>query len=79
MNEYIKMLQEIEVKKKKLETRIAQVVGEEVDKWQSENNLAVQTIYIDLVDEQSIEGPKKNIVIGVLVDIDYKPKNILIK
>ncbi|ENB7443138.1 hypothetical protein ABIL84_003270, partial [Acinetobacter baumannii] len=50
-----------------------------VDKWQSENNLAVQTIYIDLVDEQSIEGPKKNIVIGVLVDIDYKPKNILIK
>jgi hypothetical protein len=44
MNEYIKMLQEIEVKKKKLETRIAQVVGEEVDKWQSENNLAVQTI-----------------------------------
>ncbi|MEW5969259.1 MAG: hypothetical protein AB1706_05245 [Pseudomonadota bacterium] len=79
MNEYIKMLQEIEAKKKDLETRIAQVVGEEVDKWQTENNLAVQTIYIDLVDEQSVEEPKKYVVIGVLVDVDYKPKNVLIK
>lgn len=73
MNEYIKMLREIEAKKKNLETRIAQKVGEEVAKWQSENKLAIQTIYIDLADERSPEGPKKYIVTGASVDIDYKP------
>lgn len=73
MNEYIKMLREIEAKKKDLETRIAQIVGEEVAKWQLENKLAIQTVYIDLADERSIEGPKKYIVTGASVDIDYKP------
>lgn len=73
MSEYTKMLHEIEAKKSALEARIVQVVSEEIAKWQSENSLAVQAVYIDLVDEQTLGSPKKYIVTGASVDIDYKP------
>ncbi|MBP8005309.1 MAG: hypothetical protein KAZ18_00155 [Acinetobacter sp.] len=73
MNEYTKMLHEIESKKTDLEQRISHVIGEEVAKWQAENQLAVQSLYVDLTPEHSLGSAKKYIVTGVSVDLDYKP------
>lgn len=73
MNEYTKMLHEIESKKSDLEQRISNLVGEEIAKWQAENQLAVQSIYVDLNQEHSLGSAKKYIVTGVSIDLDYKP------
>lgn len=73
MNEYQKMLHEIEAKKQELEQRIATAVQAEVSQWQQENNLPVQTIYIDVVSAHSQGDPKRYVVSGASVDIDYRP------
>lgn len=73
MNEYQKMLHEIEAKKQQLEQRIAAAVQAEVSQWQQENNLPVQAIYIDVVSAHSQGDPKRYEVAGASVDIDFKP------
>ncbi|MFW2055745.1 hypothetical protein [Acinetobacter haemolyticus] len=73
MNEYTKMLHEIESKKADLEQRISNLIGEEIANWQAENQLAVQSIYVDLFQEHSLGSAKKYIVTGVSIDLDYKP------
>ena len=73
MNEYQKMLHEIEAKKQELEQRIAAVVQAELSQWQQENNLPVQAIYIDVISAHSQGGPKRYVVSGASVDIDYRP------
>ncbi|MGA4854182.1 hypothetical protein ACPC5U_13020 [Acinetobacter haemolyticus] len=73
MNEYTKMLHEIESKKADLEQRISKLIGEEIANWQAENQLAVQSIYVDLISEHSLGSAKKYIVTGVSIDLDYKP------
>lgn len=73
MNEYQKMLHEIEAKKQELEQRIAAVVQAEISQWQQENSLPVQSIYIDLTQIHTIGEPKQYEVTGVSVDIDFKP------
>lgn len=73
MNEYQKMLHEIEAKKQELERRIAVAVQAELAQWQHENNLPVQAIYIDVVSAHSQGDPKRYVVSGASVDIDFKP------
>ncbi|MEQ1411525.1 hypothetical protein [Acinetobacter indicus] len=73
MNEYQKMLHEIEAKKQELEQRIAVAVQAELAQWQHENNLPVQAIYIDVISVHSQGDPKRYVVEGVSVDIDYRP------
>ena len=48
MNEYQKMLHEIEAKKQQLEQRIAAAVQAELSQWQQENSLPIRGVYIDL-------------------------------
>ncbi|QIC69806.1 hypothetical protein [Acinetobacter indicus] len=73
MNEYQKMLHEIEAKKQELEQRIAVAVQAELAQWQHENNLPVQAIYIDVISVHSQGDPKRYVVSGASVDIDYRP------
>ena len=73
MNEYQKMLHEIEAKKQELEQRIAAAVQAEVSQWQQENSLPIREIYIDLQDVSAMGEPKKYEVTGASVDIDFKP------
>lgn len=73
MNEYQKMLHEIEAKKQELEQRIAAVVQAEVSKWQQENSLPIREVYIDLQDVSVMGSPKLYEVTGASVDIDFKP------
>ncbi|WP_104500339.1 hypothetical protein [Acinetobacter indicus] len=73
MNEYQKMLHEIEAKKQELERRIAVAVQAELAQWQHENNLPVQSIYIDLEQLTEMGQPKRYEVVGASVDLDYKP------
>lgn len=73
MNEYQKMLHEIEAKKQELEQNIANAVQAEIAKWQQENNLPVQSIYIDVVANYSHGDPKRYVVSGASVDLDYQP------
>ncbi|BAP36681.1 hypothetical protein [Acinetobacter guillouiae] len=73
MSEYLKMLHEIEAKKEDLEKRIAEVVGIEVAKFQTENQLAVKEIYISLTNTACMAEPKQYSVTGASVDLDYKP------
>ncbi|AMX20171.1 hypothetical protein [Acinetobacter pittii] len=73
MNDYQMMLKEIEQKKAQLEQELMQLVSDKVNEWQSENNLPIKSIYIDLADVTSLGGNKKYIVSGASVDIDYKP------
>jgi len=73
MNEYQKMLHEIEAKKQELEHRIAAAVQAELAEWQHENDLPVQAIYIDVVAAHSHGDPKRYAVTGASVDIDFKP------
>lgn len=73
MNEYQKMLHEIEAKKQELEQRIAAVVQAEVSQWQQENSLPIREIYIDLQDVSATGEPKHYEVTGASVDIDFKP------
>ncbi|WON79109.1 hypothetical protein OK024_08970 [Acinetobacter sp. UGAL515B_02] len=73
MNEYQKILHQIEEKKQKLEAELAQVIGATVAQWQSENSLAVERIYVDLAKVHTIGEPKEYMVTGTSVDIDYKP------
>ena len=73
MNEYQKMLHEIEAKKQQLEQRIAAVVQAEVSQWQQENSLPIREVYIDLEDVSTMANPKRYEVTGTSVDIDFKP------
>lgn len=73
MNEYQKMLHEIEAKKQELEHRIAAAVQAEISNWQQENDLPVQSIYIDLEQLAEIGQPKRYEIVGASVDIDFKP------
>lgn len=73
MNEYQKMLHEIEAKKQELERRIAVAVQAELAQWQHENNLPIQAIYIDVISVHSQGDPKRYVVSGASVDIDYQP------
>lgn len=72
-NEYMKMLHEIEEKKQELERRIGAAVQTEITKWQKENNLAVQNVYVSLAQVVEIGKPKHYEVSSVSVDLDYKP------
>lgn len=73
MNEYQKMLHEIEAKKLELEQKIAKAVQAEISKWQKENSLPVQNVYVDLVQIQTIGEAKTYEVASASVDIDFKP------
>lgn len=73
MNEYQKMLHEIEAKKQELEQRIAAVVQAELAQWQQENSLPIRQVYIDLEDVSAMGSPKLYEVTGASVDIDYRP------
>ena len=73
MNEYQKMLHEIEAKKQELEQRIAAAVQAEVSQWQQENSLPIREVYIDLEDVSEMGSPKLYEVTGASVDIDFKP------
>ncbi|MBJ9904817.1 hypothetical protein [Acinetobacter bereziniae] len=73
MNEYQKMLHEIEAKKLELEQRIAKAVQAEISQWQKENSLPVQNVYVDLVQIQTIGESKTYEVASASVDIDFKP------
>ncbi|WP_038342165.1 hypothetical protein [Acinetobacter sp. A47] len=73
MNEYTKLLHEIESNKQALEAELAQVIGETVAKWQAKHQLAVKSLYVDLADTQSLGAPKSYTVTGVSVDLDYQP------
>lgn len=73
MNEYQKMLHEIEAKKQQLEQRIAAVVQAEVSQWQQENSLPIREVYIDLEDISAMGNPKRYEVSRASVDIDFKP------
>lgn len=73
MNEYQKMLHEIEAKKQQLEQRIAAAVQAELSQWQQENSLPIREVYIDLEDVSEMGNPKRYEVTGASVDIDFKP------
>ncbi len=73
MNEYQKMLHEIEAKKLELEQRIAKAVQAEISQWQKENSLPVQNVYVDLIQVQTIGESKIYEVASTSVDIDFKP------
>ncbi|HCM31544.1 MAG TPA: hypothetical protein DIC32_08355 [Acinetobacter radioresistens] len=73
MNEYQKMLHEIEAKKQQLEQRIAAAVQAELSQWQQENSLPIRQVYIDLEDISAMGSPKLYEVTGASVDIDFKP------
>jgi len=73
MNEYQKMLHEIEAKKQELEQRIAAAVQAEVSRWQQENSLPIREVYIDLQSVSVMGSPKQYEVTGASVDIDFKP------
>ena len=73
MNEYQKMLHEIEAKKQQLEQRIAAAVQAELSQWQQENSLPIREIYIDLQDVSAMGESKQYEVTGASVDIDFKP------
>lgn len=73
VNKYTEMLHEIEAKKQQLEQRIAAAVQAELSQWQHENNLPVQAIYIDVISAHSQGDPKRYVVSGASVDIDYRP------
>lgn len=73
MNEYQKMLHEIEAKKQELEHRIAAAVQAEVSQWQQENSLPIREVYIDLQDVSAMGESKRYEVASALVDIDFKP------
>lgn len=73
MNEYQKMLHEIEAKKQELEQRIAAVVQAELSQWQQENSLPIREVYIDLQEVSAMGSPKLYEVTGASVDIDYRP------
>ena len=73
MNEYQKMLHEIEAKKQQLEQRIAAAVQAELSQWQQENSLPIREVYIDLEDVSTMGSPKLYGVTGASVDIDFKP------
>lgn len=73
MSEYLNMLHEIEDKKAELEKSIADLVGAEIAKFQSENSLAVKSVYINLTNVTSVGDPKRYIVTGASIDLDYKP------
>ena len=73
MNEYQKMLHEIEAKKQQLEQRIAAAVQAELSRWQQENSLPIRQVYIDLEDVSAMGSPKLYEVTGASVDIDFKP------
>ena len=73
MNEYQKMLHEIEAKKQQLEQHIAAVVQAEVSQWQQENSLPIREVYIDLEDVSTMGNPKRYEVSRASVDIDFKP------
>jgi hypothetical protein len=73
MNEYQKMLHEIEAKKLELEQKIANVVQAEISQWQKETSFPVQNVYVDLVQVQTIGESKTYEVASTSVDIDFKP------
>ncbi|MCU4518636.1 hypothetical protein KTI62_00280 [Acinetobacter schindleri] len=73
MNEYQKMLHEIEAKKQQLEQRIAAAVQAELSQWQQENSLPIREVYIDLQDVSAMGEPKQYEVTGASIDIDFKP------
>ncbi|MFV5311397.1 hypothetical protein VXN68_04150 [Acinetobacter schindleri] len=73
MNEYQKMLHEIEAKKQELEQRIAVAVQAELAQWQHENSLPIRGVYIDLGDVSEMGSPKRYEVSRASVDIDFKP------
>ncbi len=73
MNEYQKMLHEIERKKLQLEINIASAVSAEIQKWQEENKLPVQSVYINLSSVYGLGQVKRYEVTGASVDLDYKP------
>lgn len=73
MNEYQKMLREIEAKKQELEQRIAAIVQAELSQWQQENSLPIREVYIDLEDVSTMGNPKQYEVSRASVDIDFKP------
>ena len=73
MNEYQKMLYEIEAKKQELEQRIAAVVQAELSQWQQENSLPIREVYIDLEDVSTMGNSKRYEVSRASVDIDFKP------
>ncbi len=73
MNEYQKMLHEIEAKKLELEQRIAKAAQAEISQWQKDNSLPVQNVYVDLVQVQAIGESKTYEVASTSVDIDFKP------
>lgn len=73
MSEFQKMLHEIEAKKLELEQRIAKAIQAEISKWQKENSLPVQNVYVDLAQIQTIGESKTYEVVSASVDIDFKP------
>lgn len=73
MNEYQKMLHEIEAKKQQLEQRIAAAVQAELSQWQQENSLPIREVYIDLEDVSTMGNLKRYEVSRASVDIDFKP------
>lgn len=73
MSEYQKIFQEIESKKQDLENRIAIAVQGEVSKFQSENDIPIESVYIHFVDRTEMGGSKRYEVISASVDLDYTP------
>lgn len=73
MNEYQKLLREIEAKKQDLESRIAVAVQAEVSKFQSENDMPVEGVYIHIIERTEMGESKRYEVTSASVDLDYKP------
>lgn len=73
MSEYQKTLREIEAKKQDLENRIAIAVQAEVSKFQSENDMPVEGVYIYLTERTEVGESKRYEVTSTSVDLDYKP------
>ena len=73
MSEYQKTLREIEAKKQNLENRIAVAVQAEVSKFQSENDMPVEGVYIHIIERTEMGESKRYEVTSASVDLDYKP------
>lgn len=71
MNEYQKMLHDIDAKKKELEDRIAALIQSEVSNFQTEVGLPVNYVSIEIFDVSEIGEAKQNEVTSVTVGLDF--------
>lgn len=67
----IETLSKIERNREELEMRIAKAVHIEVSQWQAENEVLINSVYVNLEQIYTLGGRPKSLVTGANVDLQY--------